>query len=668
MSKATASANYNSENVKVLKGLDGIRKRPTMYVGDTDSKGIFHLFKEIADNSIDEAMEGHCDEIFIIIKEDGEVTVTDNGRGMPIDMHEGEGKCAAIVLLTNIHAGGKFDEDSYQYSGGMHGVGAKAVNALSDFMELVVKKGGKVNKLFFDYGTETTEMPEILGDCDMNDTGTSVRYRPIESIFSDAMREGGLVPNLELLTKFCKDKASLTSGLRINLDFKGEFKETYFSENGIADLLDLPPLDEKSGHLQEQPIFFKDLYVHKDKRPDPDFKNKGSFITVDEKIETEIVLFFFNKFSNPEVRSFVNNLETTSHGKHFDGMRTTLFEVVSNYSKKKLKNKANFTSEDVMVGGHFIVSQKMEEPQFTSQTKEKLSSHKGATASKHALKEALERHLDTNPAFAEKLVQKCIDAAISREKAEQARHNAEKEAIKLTGNLSGKLAACESTDLRVNELILVEGDSAGGSAKQGRCRKTQAVLPLRGKVLNTQKADIADIVVSEQIQNLYTAVGTSIDHEYDYNKLRYGKIIIMCDADVDGGHIEVLLLTLFYKYMPDLIRRGHIYIAVPPLYKVDSKGGSGKTMYFKNDEELEERFPNGVPARYTKSRFKGLGEMTPAQLQETTMSKENRKLMRVQYDESMKQEADELFDVLMGNDVPPRREFIEINANFSEAD
>lgn len=665
--------NYSAASIDVKRGLEAVRHRPAMYIDSTDTKGVFHLYKEIVDNSIDEAMIGVCNDITVKIENDGIVSVTDNGRGIPVDMHPELGICAAVLIFTELHAGGKFDNNSYKFAGGLHGVGSSVVNALCDFLELTVKRDGKIHFLRFVEGVPETDMPTIIGECDPSETGTTVRYKPTAEIFEDAVREGGYELNEEALKKHLFDKACLNSNLKITLDYKGK-QSVFLTENGTVSLLNLPELNETTAHLLEEPILIVDTHIHKGKRKKalahgekPKAGEKAEYETVDEEISTEISMFFFNKYGQPYMRSFVNNIETEKHGKHVNGMRIALFDAVNNYAKNKLKEKKPFTPEDVLAGGHFVVLQKVQNAQFGGQTKSSLTSGKGETASRNAVHEFMTRYLDANPEFAAALVKKTVNAAISRERQEMARVEAEKDAISINNQLSGKLTDCRSRNLEDNELILVEGDSAGGSAKDGRCKLTQAILPLRGKILNTEKqTDLKKIINSEQIQMLYSAIGTSISHEYNYEKLRYGKVIILTDADVDGAHIRTLLLTLFYRYMPDLIEKGHIYVAEPPLYKLEPKTGRGKTLYFKDERELNAAHPDGLPLnKYNLGRFKGLGEMNPDQLKDTTLNKQNRTLLQVGFDKEHKAAVDRTFDILMGKDIPARREFIEKNVDFT---
>ncbi|WP_210498627.1 toprim domain-containing protein [Vibrio crassostreae] len=669
-----SSANdYSAAAIGVKRGLAAVRHRPAMYIDSTDTKGIFHLAKEIVDNSIDEAMIGFCSEITMTIEEDGVVSVQDNGRGVPVDMHPVEQVCGAVLIFTELHAGGKFDTNNYKFAGGLHGVGSSVVNALSDYLELTVRRDGKIHFLRFNEGEPESPMPEILGECDEDDTGTTVRYKPTREIFDDAVREGGYELDEEALKKYLFVKACLNPNLKITLDYKGN-KSVFVTDKGSVDLMNLPKLSENTAHLHGEPLLFKEDYTHKGKKLKVAAKDsetgKAQFETIEEEINTEVGMFFFNKYGTPHIRTFVNNIETEKHGKHLSGVRSALFNVVNTYAKTKLKEKKTFGAEDVLAGGHFVIMQKIQNAQFGGQTKSSLTSGKGETAAYDCVHEALSRYLDANPEFAAALVKKSVNAAISRERQEMARVEAEKDAISISTKLSGKLVGCRSTNLEDNELILVEGDSAGGSAKDGRCKLTQAILPLRGKILNTEKqTDIQKIIESDQIQMLYSAIGTSISHDYDYSKLRYGKVIIMTDADVDGSHIRTLLLTMFYRYMPDLIIKGHVYVAVPPLYKLEPKTGRGKSLYFKGDEDLKEAFPEGIPTtKYTLGRFKGLGEMNPDQLKETTLEKENRTLIKVQFDPEQKAAVDRTFDILMGKDIVARREFIEKNVDFSEAE
>ncbi len=664
-------SNYGASSIKVLKELDAVRQRPGMYIGATDSNGVRHLFIEIADNSNDEAMGGHADEVYVEALEDGTVKVRDNGRGIPTDIHPEEGVSAAILIFTILHAGGKFDNNSYQFAGGLHGVGASVVNALSDFLTLEVRRDGKIQQIEFITGEPQTTEPVIIGECSPEDTGTTVTYRPTPELFEDAINEGGYVIPEKEYHEYLFNKSCLAPNVKFTLNYLG--KETVFlTTDGLQTLLELPEgAPDETGALQEKHFVMSGTHIHKGRKLIKTAKQsktgKAEFESREELVETEIGLMFYNRYNAPHIKSFVNNIETKTHGKHVVGVKDGLFELVKKHALRR-KEKAKFTAEDVVAGAHIVVLQKMQQAEFGGQTKSSLTANKGAVASKKEILEFMSVYFDQNPDFADALLKKTIGAASARERQEQVRLEAEKDSISINTQLSGKLTDCESRDLSENELIMVEGDSAGGSAKEGRFREFQAILPLRGKILNTNKeSSLERIVNSDQIQMIYSAMGTSIAHDFNYDKLRYGKIIIMTDADIDGLHIRTLLLGLFFGYTRELIEKGHIYIAVPPLYKLEPKSGKGKTLYFIDDDDLNRAFPDGVPSKYDKGRFKGLGEMNPDQLRQTTLDPENRILYQVSYNkETDELESKRMFNTLMGTDVAIRREYIEQNVSFEE--
>lgn len=667
-------SSYNGSSIKVLKELEAVRQRPGMYIGSTGPDGVRHLLFEVADNANDEAMIGEADNVEVYAFEDGTVKVVDNGRGIPVDIHPEEGVSAAILIFTILHAGGKFDNNSYQFAGGLHGVGASVVNALSDFLTLEVKRDGKIYKLEFETGEPKSCEPEVIGECDPNDTGTTVTYRPTPEIFQSAVDEGGFViPESDIL-EYLFNKSCLAENVKFTLDYMGK-KTTYVTSDGLGTLLNIPKDKtlEEQGALHDVRFSMRGEHLHKGKKLVKTAKKsptgKSQYESVEEEIQTEIGLMFFNRYNQPYVKSFVNNIETKTHGKHVAGVKDGLFELVKAHALRR-KEKIKFTAEDVVAGAHIVVLQKMQNAEFGGQTKSSLTANKGLVASKKEVVQFMSVYMDQNPDFADALLKKTIGAAAARERQEQVRIEAEKDSISVNNQLSGKLTDCESRDLLENELIMVEGDSAGGSAKEGRCRVSQAILPLRGKILNTDKEGALERVInSDQIQMIYSAAGTSIAHDFDYSKLRYGKIIIMTDADVDGLHIRTLLLTFFFGFMRELVEKGHIYIAVPPLFKLEPKSGKGKTRYFINEEELEAAYPEGIPSRYHLGRFKGLGEMNPEQLRVTTLDKDNRILYQVAYNpETDVDEATEMFKTLMGKDVSVRRKFIEENVSFEEVE
>jgi len=639
---------YSAENIQVLEGLEAVRKRPAMYIGDVGERGLHHLVYEVIDNSIDEALAGFCSNIHVWINLDNSITVIDDGRGIPVDMHEKEGKSALEVVMTVLHAGGKFDKDSYKVSGGLHGVGVSCVNALSSKLVATVYRDGKIYEQEYSIGKPLSDVKEI-GDSDK--TGTEITFHPDLSIFNT------IEYKYDILAARLRELAFLNKGINLIITDKrakeenGELKtDTFFSKEGLKEFVEY--LDETRDSLIENVINIST-------------ENKG--------VPVEIALQYNSSFRE-NIHSYVNNINTIEGGTHLSGFRRGLTRTLKKYAEDSgmlSKVKFDISGDDFREGLTAIVSVQVQEPQFEGQTKTKLGNSDISLVVDQAVSEMLRNYLEENPKDAKTIVQKVILAATARHAARKARELVQRKTVMGGAGLPGKLADCQERNPAVSEIYLVEGDSAGGTAKQGRDRKFQAILPLRGKILNVEKAMQHKVFENEEIKNLFTALGVSIGTEEDsrqlnLEKLRYHKIIIMTDADVDGSHISTLIMTFFFRYMKPLIENGYLYLAVPPLYLI--KRGKGERYCWTEEDRLEaiKELGKGQETSVTIQRYKGLGEMNAEQLWETTMNPEQRTLRKVSIENAV--EADRTFSILMGDDVAPRREFIESNATYANID
>ncbi|CAM3245450.1 DNA topoisomerase (ATP-hydrolyzing) subunit B [Bacillus spizizenii] len=625
---------YDENQIQVLEGLEAVRKRPGMYIGSTNSKGLHHLVWEIVDNSIDEALAGYCTDINIQIEKDNSITVIDNGRGIPVGIHEKMGRPAVEVIMTVLHAGGKFDGSGYKVSGGLHGVGASVVNALSTELVVTVHRDGKIHRQTYKRGVPVSDL-EIIGETDH--TGTTTHFVPDPEIFTETT-----VYDYDLLANRVRELAFLTKGVNITIEDKREGQERkneYHYEGGIKSYVEY--LNRSKEVVHEEPI-----YIEGEK----------------DGITVEVALQYNDSYTS-NIYSFTNNINTYEGGTHEAGFKTGLTRVINDYARKKgliKENDPNLSGDDVREGLTAIISIKHPDPQFEGQTKTKLGNSEARTITDTLFSAALETFMLENPDAAKKIVDKGLMAARARMAAKKARELTRRKSALEISNLPGKLADCSSKDPSISELYIVEGDSAGGSAKQGRDRHFQAILPLRGKILNVEKARLDKILSNNEVRSMITALGTGIGEDFNLEKARYHKVVIMTDADVDGAHIRTLLLTFFYRYMRQIIENGYVYIAQPPLYKVQQ----GKRVeYAYNDKELEDLLKT-LPQtpKPGLQRYKGLGEMNATQLWETTMDPSSRTLLQVTLEDAM--DADETFEMLMGDKVEPRRNFIEANARY----
>lgn len=623
----TVNGNYGAGQIQVLEGLEAVRKRPGMYIGSTSARGLHHLVYEVVDNSIDEALAGYCDKVSVIIRPDDIITVIDNGRGIPVDMHE-TGKPAIEVVMTILHAGGKFGGEGYKVSGGLHGVGVSVVNALSSWLEVEVKRDGKIHHMRFERGY-TVKPLEVIGTTD--ETGTKTTFKPDPEIFEET------VFSFDTLRQRLRELAFLNKGINISLtDERSGQQENFHYEGGIIS-------------------FVKYLNKNKDVlHPEPIYLNGSRETTI-----VELALQYNDSYVE-NIFSFVNNINTHEGGTHLSGFKIALTRAVNDYARKinlLKENDENLSGEDIREGLCGIISVKIQEPQFEGQTKTKLGNSEVRGIVDSIVSDGLSEFFEENPVVTKKIIEKTIMASRAREAARKARELTRRKNALEVSSLPGKLADCSIKDPMQTEIYLVEGDSAGGSAKQGRDRRFQAILPLRGKILNVEKARMDKILNNEEIRAMITAFGNGIAEEFDIEKSRYGKIIIMTDADVDGAHIRTLLLTFFYRYMQPLIEAGRVYIAQPPLYLV-KKGR--EHWYLYSDEELNDLLKRIGRDSINVQRYKGLGEMNPDQLWETTMNPEGRTILQVHLEDAMS--ADDIFTVLMGDKVEPRRRFIEDHA------
>jgi len=623
---------YDAESIKILEGLEGVRRRPAMYIGGTGKDGLHHLVYEIVDNSVDEAMAGYCKEIIVRINKDGSCTVIDDGRGIPVEINKQYKKSAVEIVFTKLHAGGKFDKDSYKISGGLHGVGASVVNALSTKLTVEVKRDGKIYEQVYKRGNSQGDV-KVVGKCKDNESGTSVTFFPDGEIFSI------LNFDFAVLKKRLQEIAFLNAGLKILLeDMNSEKREEFYYAGGLIEFIQHVTHSKSPFH---KPIYFK----------------KQQDATIVE------VAIQYSESYNENIFGFVNTINTTEGGTHISGFKSALTGVINDYAKKKgLIKDVDIEGDDTREGLTAIISMKLADPQFEGQTKTKLgnSEVKGIVDSMTTI--ALGEYFEQNPNVANKVVQKVIAAAKARDAAKKARDLVRrKNALSFGGGLPGKLADCSSKKFEKTEIYIVEGDSAAGSAKTARDKEFQAILPLKGKILNVEKANPVKALSSEEVANLITAIGTGVKESFDKEKLRYNKIIIMCDADVDGQHITTLLLTFFFRYTPQLIENGNIFIAVAPLFRIRK----GKDIYVYSEEEKEKKVKE-LGGKADVQRFKGLGEMNPEQLWDTTMNPKTRILKKVIIEDAV--EADKTFSMLMGDEVGPRREFIQKNAHIAELD
>ena len=652
--KNNVESQYSASSIQVLEGLEAVRKRPSMYIGDIGERGLHHLVYEVVDNSIDEALAGFCTDIEVTINEDNSITVRDNGRGIPTGMHEKEHKSALEVVLTVLHAGGKFSKDSYKVSGGLHGVGVSCVNALSDYLKAEIHREGKIFVQEYSKGKPLYDV-KVAGEA--SDTGTIISFHPDPEIFTVTT-----VYKYDTLAARLRELAYLNKGIRLTLtdmrtrvqDENGNDTDQYrsdvfYSKDGLKEFVNY--LDGGAEKLIEQPIYLE----------------------TDKIIPIEVAMQYNTGFSE-KIYSYVNNINTIEGGTHLQGFKMGLTRTLKNYAEKNnllSKLKFDLAADDFREGLTAVISVKVAEPQFEGQTKTKLGNGEVVSAVSQATAAALESYLEENPKDARAIVDKVILAATARHAARKAREMVQRKTVMSGAGMPGKLADCSMRDPEKCELFLVEGDSAGGTAKQGRDRMTQAILPLRGKILNVEKAMEHRVFESEEIRNIYTALGVTVGTEDDHkalnlSKLRYHKVIIMTDADVDGSHIATLILTFFFRYMFDLIRNGYVYLATPPLYLV--KKGKEEIYCWTDDERraATEKLGKGTDKGVTVQRYKGLGEMSDVQLWETTMDPSRRLLRQVTIENAA--EAERTFSMLMGDDVPPRREFIEQNAHYANVD
>ena len=630
--EATAvKGNYNAEQIHVLEGLEAVRKRPAMYIGSTSSRGLHHLVYEVVDNSIDEALAGYCSDIKVIIHKDNSITVIDNGRGIPVDMMKKEKKPAVEVIMTVLHAGGKFGDGGYKVSGGLHGVGVTCVNALSEHMEVEVRRGGKCYGIEFAKGKTSKKLYE-KGDCET--TGTTVHFKPDATIFTETEY------SYDTLRLRIRELAFLNKGITISLsDERAEDKsETFHFAGGIIEYVEF--MDKDKDKINPKPIYLEG--------------EKNAVIV-------EVAMQYCDTYSE-NIFTYVNNINTEEGGTHLSGFRKALTRTINAYARKTNMLKENedaLSGDDVREGLTAVLSLKVQNPQFESQTKIKLGNSEVMPIVDNLVGDTLAEFMEENPQVAKKLVEKAIIAARARLAARKARELTRRKNAMDLGGLPGKLADCKSRNVEDTEIYLVEGDSAGGSAKQGRNSDFQAILPLRGKILNVEKARLDKVLSSEEIRNMITAFGCGIGDDFNLEKARYGKIIIMTDADVDGAHIRTLLLTFFYRYMQPLIKEGHVFIAQPPLYLI--RKNQKQHYYAYSDEELKQILDEvGRDTNPYVQRYKGLGEMNPGQLWETTMDPAARTILQVHLEDAA--EADRIFSILMGDKVEPRRQFIEDNA------
>ncbi|MFL0766144.1 MAG: DNA topoisomerase (ATP-hydrolyzing) subunit B [Prochlorococcus sp.] len=637
-------AAYGAEQIQVLEGLEPVRKRPGMYIGSTGPKGLHHLVYEVVDNSVDEALAGHCDEIVVLLNSDGSASISDNGRGIPTDVHPRTGKSALETVLTVLHAGGKFGSGGYKVSGGLHGVGVSVVNALSEWVEVTVRRQDQVHRQRFERGAPIGSLSsEDLPAAEKDRTGTSVCFKPDEEIFTH-----GIVFDYVTLSARLRELAYLNGGVRIvfrdqrpaALDVEGSpHEEVYFYEGGIKEYVTYMNTEKDALHPEI-------IYVNSEK----------------DGVQVEAALQWCVDAYSDSILGFANNIRTVDGGTHIEGLKTVLTRTLNTFARKRGKRKdadSNLAGENIREGLTAVLSVKVPEPEFEGQTKTKLGNTEVRGIVDSLVGESLSQYLEFNPAVIDLILEKAIQAFNAAEAARRARELVRRKSVLESSTLPGKLADCSSRDPSESEIYIVEGDSAGGSAKQGRDRRFQAILPLRGKILNIEKTDDSKIYKNTEIQALITALGLGIKgEEFDVNNLRYHRVVIMTDADVDGAHIRTLILTFFYRYQKELVEGGYIYIACPPLYKVER--GKNHT-YCYNEADLQKTlsaFPE--KANYTIQRFKGLGEMMPKQLWETTMDPSSRMMKRVEVQDTL--EADRIFTILMGDKVAPRREFIETHS------
>jgi len=631
--------NYTAEQIQVLEGLEAVRKRPGMYIGSTSATGLHHLVYEIVDNSIDEAMAGYGNEINVFINEDNSIKVVDHGRGIPVEIHPKMGIPTVEVVLTVLHAGGKFGGGGYKVSGGLHGVGMSVVNALSKRLTVEIHRDGKIYNQEYEYGKAVTPLKQ---SGNTKDTGTTIQFWPDEEIFKE-----GIVYDFNILKQRLRELSFLNKSLMITLEDKreGGIREEYYQEGGIIDYV-------KFINQNKDAVNPKVIYFTKEK----------------DGVQVEIAMQYTENYAE-NVYSYANDIHTHEGGTHEVGFKTALTRIINDYAKKNnmlKESDGNLAGEDIREGLTAIISVKVPEPQFEGQTKTKLGNSEVKGIVDSATGEGLSIFLEENPAPAKKIIEKARNAARAREAARKARELTRRKNALESTSLPGKLADCSMKDPQYCELYLVEGDSAGGSAKQGRDRRFQAILPLRGKILNVEKARLDKVLSSDEIRNMITAMGTGVGADFDITKARYHKLVIMTDADVDGAHIRTLLLTFFYRYMQPLIENGYVYIAQPPLYRVKKGKGVKEDMYFYKDEDLDNFLENLGSDRDEIGgriqRYKGLGEMNADQLWETTMNNETRTLLKVTIEDCIK--ADEVFNTLMGDKVEPRKEFITTNAKY----